>query len=94
MPFPDDLSDLLPLLPGTGLTRRMPIFGHVIFVEIKKLLDDTYRLSVYDQHDGGTRRRFGADGLATEEEVELIWKEFLDERKSIFTHDDLDHPRP
>jgi hypothetical protein len=32
--------------------------------------------------------------LATEEEVELIWKEFLDERKSIFTHDDLDHPRP
>ena len=93
MPFPDDLSDLLPLPPGTGLTRRLPIFGHVVFVEIKKLQDDTYRLFVYDQHGGETRRRFGADGLVTEEEVEIIWREFLDERRSIFTHDGANHSR-
>jgi hypothetical protein len=94
MPFPDDLSDLLPLLPGTGVTRRFPIFGHVVFVEIKMLQDGKYHIFVYDQHDGETRRRFGADGLVTEEEVGVIWKEFLDERKSIFTRDDVDYPRP
>jgi hypothetical protein len=87
MPFPGDLSDLLPLLPGTGVTRRFPVFGHVVFVEIKKLQDGKYRLLVYDQYEGNTRRRFGADGLGTEEEVEILWEEFLNERKSIFTHD-------
>jgi hypothetical protein len=87
MPFPNDLSDLLPLIPGTGVTRRLPIFGHVIFVELKRLEDEKYSLFVYDQFNRQTRRRFGADQLITEEEVEIIWREFLDERKSIFTHD-------
>ncbi len=85
MPFPDDLSDLLPLLPGTDVTRRFPIFGHVIFVEIKRHPDENYHLFIYDQFNGQNRRRFGADGLQTEEEVEIIWREFLDERKSIFS---------
>ena len=71
MSFPDDLSDILPLLPGTGVTKRLPVFGHIVFVEIKMLQDRRYRLVVYDQYQGRTRKRFGADGLVTEEEVEL-----------------------
>ena len=94
MPYPDDLSDLLPLLPGTSLTRRLPIFGHEILVEIRRLLDDKYRLFVYDQHDGQLQKRFGADGLVSEKEVEILWKEFLYERNSIFTRDGAAHSRP
>ncbi len=86
MSFPDDLSDILPLLPGTGVTKRLPVFGHIVFVEIKKLQDGTYRLIVFDQYEGKTRKRFGVEGLAAEDEVETAWREFLDERKSIFTH--------
>jgi hypothetical protein len=84
MPFPEDLSDMLPLIPDTGQTRRLPIRGHAIFVEIAKR-PDGYRLLVYDQHKGEMRKRFGADGLSTEEEVKLIWQEFLDEKSSIFS---------
>ena len=91
MPFPDDLSDLLPLLPGTDVTRRLPIFGHMIFVELKRLDDGKYRLFVCDQFNGETRKRFGADQLITEEEVEIIWREFLDEKKSIFSPRGVDH---
>lgn len=94
MPYPDDLSDLLPLLPGTSLTRRFPIFGHEILVEIRRLLDDKYLLFVYDQHDGQLQRRFGTDGLVSEEEVEIIWREFLEERNSIFTRHGANHSTP
>ncbi len=94
MPFPDDLSDILPLLPGTGVTKRVEIFGHIVFAEIKMLQDGRYRLIVYDQYGGKTRRRFGAEDLAAEDEVETAWREFLDERKSIFTHDSVSHSRP
>jgi hypothetical protein len=83
MAFPNDLSDILPLLPGTSETRRLPIFGHVIFVEVAKQ-PEGYRLIVSDLHKGKMRKRFGSDGLYSEEEVELIWQEFLEERRSIF----------
>jgi hypothetical protein len=91
MPFPDDLSDILPLLPGTGVTKRFPVFGHVVFVEIKMLQDGKYRLVVYDQYEGQTTKRFGAEGLVAEEEVESKWREFLDERESTFRHDRANH---
>lgn len=94
MSFPDDLSDILPLLPGTGVTKRLPVFGHIVFVEITMLQDVRYRLIVYDQYEGNTRKLFGADGLLAEEEVESKWREFLDERDSIFTHGGVNHSRP
>lgn len=94
MSFPDDLSDILPLLPGTGITKRLPVFGHIVFVEIKKLPDTKYRLIVYDQHEGKTRKQFRAEGLSTEEEVECRWREFLDKRESIFKHDRASHSMP
>lgn len=87
MSFPDDLSDLLPLLPGTGLTKQLPVFGHTVFVEVKKVPDRTYQLDVYDFFKGKTRRRFTAEGLSTEEQVESQWREFLDRRESIFKHE-------
>ncbi len=87
MSFPDDLLDILPLLPGTGITKRLPVFGHVVFVDIKMLQDGKYRLVVYDQYEGKTRKRFGAEGLTAEEELESKWREFLDKRESIFKHD-------
>jgi len=87
MAFPDDLEDILPLLPGTGVTKRLQIFGHSVFVEIKNLQEGKYRLVVYDQYQANTRKRFSAEGLVGEDEVELKWREFLDERESIFTQD-------
>ena len=86
MSFPDDLSDILPLLPGTGITKRFSVFGHTVFVEIKMLQDRTYRLIVYDQYQGATRKRFAGEGLNSEDEVESNWTEFLDRRESIFKH--------
>ncbi len=87
MSFPEDLSDLLPLLPGTGITRRLSVFGHMVFVEAKMLPDRKYRLVVYDQFEGKTRKRYGVEGMMTEDEVESKWREFLDLRESIFKHD-------
>jgi len=84
MPFPDDLSDILPLPPGTGVTRRLFIFGHALFVEVKMRGED-YRLVVYDRYMDQTRKRFEADGLGGEEEVELSWQEFLRTGESIFS---------
>ncbi len=87
MPFPDDLSDFLPLLPGTAVTKRLQVFGHVVYVEAKKLPDRKYRLIVYDHFKGKTRKRFAAEGMATEEQVESQWREFLGKRESIFKHE-------
>jgi len=83
MPFPDDLSDILPLVPGTGVTRRLSIFGHTLFVEVKRR-DDAYRLIVYDRHMDETTKRFVADNLGSEEDVDLSWQEFLRTGESIF----------
>ena len=91
MAFPDDFEDILPLLPGTGVTKRLQIFGHAVFVEVKNLQDGQYRLIVYDHYEGATRKRFTAERLATEEEVENSWQEFLSERESIFKHDRAGH---
>jgi hypothetical protein len=87
MAFPDDLDDILPLLPGTGVTKRLQVFGHSVFVEIKNLPDGKYRIVVYDQFEGETRKRFMAVRLSTEEEVEDSWQEFLGEKEGIFKHD-------
>ncbi len=87
MSFPDDLCDILPLLPGTGITKRLTVFGHMVFVEAKKLPDGTYCLVVYDHFKGKTRKRFAAEGLTTEGEVESTWREFLGKRESIFTYE-------
>jgi hypothetical protein len=94
MAFPDDLSDILPLLPGTGVTKRLQIFGHAVFAEIKRLQDGKYRLIVYDQYEGQTRKRFVSAGLSTEEELENVWREFLDEQDSIFKRDRASHSMP
>ncbi len=59
----------------------------MVFVEAKKLPDRKYRLVVYDQFEGTTRKRFGVEGLITEDEVESKWREFLDKRESIFQHE-------
>ena len=84
MSFPDDLSDILPLHPGMAITKRFPVFWHTVFVEAMKLPDRKYRLVVYDHFEGKTRKRFAAEGLATEEQVESQWREFLGKRESIF----------
>jgi hypothetical protein len=93
MPFPDDLSDILPLTPGTGVTRRLLIFGHTLFIEIKKQ-HDAYRLIVYDQYMHETTKRFVADRLAGEDETEQAWQEFLREGESIFRRDRATHSMP
>jgi hypothetical protein len=87
MAFPDDLADILPLPPGTGVTRRFQIFGHVVFVSVKMREDGRYRLHVYDRHEGLTRERYQVEGLESEDEVEDAWERFLDQRESIFKND-------
>jgi hypothetical protein len=84
MPFPDDLSDILPLPPGTGVTRRLFIFGHALFVEVK-MRGEGYRLVVYDRYMDETTKCFEADRLGSEEEIELSWQEFLRTGESIFS---------
>lgn len=91
MSFPDDLSDILPLHPGMAITKRFPVFGHTVFVEAMKLPDKKYRLVVYDHFQGKTRKRFAADDLATEEQVESQWREFLGKRESIFNQERAKH---
>lgn len=87
MAFPDDLADILPLPPGTGVTKRFQIFGHSVFVSVKVAEDGRYQLHVYDRHEGITRERFQAGGLESEHEVEDAWANFLDQREGIFKHD-------
>ena len=83
MAFPEDLSDILPLAPGTAITRQFTVFGRAMFVETQKLPDRKYRLVVYEQFEGKTRMRYGVEDLATEVEVESKWRDFLDTRENI-----------
>ncbi len=75
----------------TGVTKRFWVFAHAVYVAIKKMPDRKYRLHVYDQHGDKTIKRFGVDGLETEEKVEAAWQKFLAERDSIFKHDRAGH---
>lgn len=84
MPFPEDLSDILPLMPGTSVTRRISVFDHIVYVEITHQ-PEGYRLTVYDYHEEKMRRLFSKKGLASEDLVEDTWEEFLRSGKSVFS---------
>ena len=84
MPFPDDLSDLLPIPVGTAITRRLEVYSHIVYVEIANR-PVGYRLCIYDLHNETLRVRFALNGLASEGLVEEMWQEFLRKEKSIFT---------
>jgi len=83
MSFPSDLSDILPLPPGERVVRRIAYNGDPVFIEVGRSPDQTYHIHMTVEREGRAQRLFGTDRLDNEEEVELIWKEFLDERRSI-----------
>ena len=84
MPFPEDLSDILPLLPGTSVTRRISVFDHIVYVEIAHG-PDGYRLTVYDYHEGRMRRLLTQKRLTSESLIEDTWQGFRCSAKSIFS---------
>jgi hypothetical protein len=86
MPFPDDLTDLLPLLPGDKLVRKLSFNGESVFVEIGCSSKQLYHLHIDLDYQGKTIRIFGTDRLNGEDEVESLWREFLEERRNILAH--------
>jgi hypothetical protein len=83
MPFPSDLSDILPLPPGDRVVRRIAFNGDPVFIEVGRSHDHTYNIQMTVERNGQPLRLFGTDRLENEEEVEVIWREFMDERRSI-----------
>ena len=85
MPFPDDLSDLLPLMPGEKVVRKISFNGDPIFVEIGCSSEQGYHIHISLENRGKSIRIFGTDQIKGEDEVESIWTEFLEERRHIMT---------
>jgi len=88
VPFPEDLSDILPLLPGDKVVRRVTLGGSVILVEIEGSAGDTYNLQVDVYYEGEKFRIFGVDRLHGEEAAEILWRQFLDERRALLADHD------
>ena len=89
MPFPEDLSDVLPLLPGDKVVRRLNLGGSVILVEIEGSAGERYDLSVNVYYEGEMIRIFGADQVQGEDALELLWRQFLSEKRAILAHHKL-----
>jgi hypothetical protein len=83
VPFPEDLSDILPLFPGETVVRRVNLSGTVILVEIKGFAEGKYDLHVDIYYEGEMIRIFGVENIESEETVELIWRQFLSEKRTI-----------
>ncbi len=84
MPYPVNLSDILPMQPGETKERPFSIGEYNAHVVFCRTTSGTYSLWVYRKnYNGEVKKCYGGDNIADELIAGLVWEEFLKSYKEL-----------
>ena len=84
MPFPVDLTGILPLKPGMQVERPLSMRGRNLETVMSRHVAGKYAFFVYDKKDNPKRLRHKAENLEGEDVLLFAWKDFLEKFPNIF----------